>query len=412
MMNNYKNIAILLLASLFTLSCSSGGDGKTVSAGDFYKGKKLTYIVATSAGGGYDAYGRLITKFMAEKLDATILVKNMPGAGHIIGANYIFAAEPDGTTFGTFNTGLIHAQLLERKGVQFDLNEMSWIGKATGDTRVLVMSAKSQYKTIEDILAATEPVKFGTAGIGSASTNDILLLVEALGINAKIVPGFNGNEGEMSMMRGEIDGTFGSLSSLQPFVDFGNGEFVLQMGEVAADIPLALDYAADENSRSLINLIGSQAQLSRLTAGPPGIPADRLKVLQDVYLEVLSDPKFLAEADKQGLPIAPLVGDAVAEQVRAAMIQSPNMMAKITKILGAKAETIGGEIVLSGIEEEGSYIMFELDGNQVKSKVSGSRTKLTIAGVEAKRSLLVVGMACDIEYIEGDNNEPTILSCK
>jgi len=127
---------------------------------------------------------------------------------------------------------------------------------------------------------------------------------------------------------------------------------------------------------------------------------------------VLSDPKFLAEADKQGLPIAPLVGDAVAEQVRAAMIQSPNMMAKITKILGAKAETIGGEIVLSGIEEEGSYIMFELDGNQVKSKVSGSRTKLTIAGVEAKRSLLVVGMACDIEYIEGDNNEPTILSCK
>ncbi|MFT4675081.1 MAG: hypothetical protein ACI9K8_000817, partial [Reinekea sp.] len=244
------------------------------------------------------------------------------------------------------------------------------------------------------------------------STNDILLLVEALGINAKIVPGFNGNEGEMSMMRGEIDGTFGSLSSLQPFVDFGNGEFVLQMGEVAADIPLALDYAADENSRSLINLIGSQAQLSRLTAGPPGIPADRLKVLQDVYLEVLSDPKFLAEADKQGLPIAPLVGDAVAEQVRAAMIQSPNMMAKITKILGAKAETIGGEIVLSGIEEEGSYIMFELDGNQVKSKVSGSRTKLTIAGVEAKRSLLVVGMACDIEYIEGDNNEPTILSCK
>ena len=96
-MNNYKNIAILLLASLFTLSCSSGGDGKTVSARDFYKGKKLTYIVATSAGGGYDAYGRLITKFMAKKLDATILVKNMPGAGHIIGANYIFAAEPDGT---------------------------------------------------------------------------------------------------------------------------------------------------------------------------------------------------------------------------------------------------------------------------------------------------------------------------
>jgi len=411
-MNNYKNSVVLLLVSLFVFSCSSGGSEEIVSARDFYKGNKLTYVVATSPGGGYDAYGRLITKFMAKKLDATILVKNMPGAGHIIGANYIYTAEPDGTVFGSFNTGLIHAQLLEREGVLFDLNKMSWIGKAAGDTRVLVMSDKSQYKTIEDILAAKEPVKFGTAGIGSASTNDILLLVQALGIDAKIVPGFNGNEGEMSMMRGEIDGTFGSLSSLQPFVDFGNGTFVLQMGEVAADIPMALDYAPDNNSRSLINLIGSQAQLSRLTAGPPGIPADRLKVLQDVYLEVMSDPEFLAEAAKQGLPIAPLIGDALAVKIGEALVQSPEMLAKIVSILGTQAESLSEKVVLSTVEDEGGYIFFEVDGNQIKSKVSGSRTKVLIADKEAVRSDLKAGMSCDIEYVAGDNNEPSLLSCR
>lgn len=377
-----------------------------------FKGEALTYIVATKAGGGYDTYGRLIAKYMGKHLGATIIVKNMPGAGHIIGANYIYKSKPDGKIFGTFNTGLIHAQILEREGVKFDLNKMSWIGKASGDTRVLLMGAKSEYKSFDDILAAKEPVKFGTAGIGSASTNDIKLLIEALDINGKILPGFSGNEAEMSMMRGgEIDGSLGSYSSLRPFVEFGNGNFVIQMGEEVDGIPMALSYAKSDDARSLINLIASQAQLSRLTAAPPGMPADRLELLRDAYRKAVTDPELIAETEKLKIPLQPLIGEEVAVLVMASLAQSPEMLVKIKSVLGDKSGTIKVKTVLTEVGKGGKKITFEANGKKIKSKVSGSRTKVIISSQEADRGDLREGMKCDIEYTPGEKNEPKLVSC-
>ena len=101
---------------------------------DFYKGKTVTYIVATGPGGGYDTYGRLVAEYMQKHLPgSTFVVRNMPGAGHLVGANAIYASRPDGLTIGTFNTGLIYNQLIGLEGVKFDLTKMSWIGKAGAD---------------------------------------------------------------------------------------------------------------------------------------------------------------------------------------------------------------------------------------------------------------------------------------
>src|SRR4051812_19647971 len=88
---------------------------------DMFKGKTITYIVATTPGGGYDTYSRLIAQYLQKYLPgARVLVKNVPGAGNIIGANTIYAARPDGLTIGMFNTGLIYDQLIRRNGVMFD----------------------------------------------------------------------------------------------------------------------------------------------------------------------------------------------------------------------------------------------------------------------------------------------------
>ena len=98
---------------------------------EFFKGKTVTYIVATAPGGGYDTYGRLVAEYMQRNLPgSTFIVKNMPGAGHIIGTNAIYASKPDGLTIGTFNTGLIYNQIINETAVKFDLTKMSWIGKA------------------------------------------------------------------------------------------------------------------------------------------------------------------------------------------------------------------------------------------------------------------------------------------
>ncbi len=93
-------------------------------AADFFKGKTVTYIVATAPGGGYDTNGRLVAEFMQKHLPgSTFVVQNMPGAGHLIGTNYIYASDPDGLTFGTFNTGLIYGQLAGDPGIKFDLDQ-------------------------------------------------------------------------------------------------------------------------------------------------------------------------------------------------------------------------------------------------------------------------------------------------
>src|SRR5262245_30907799 len=76
------------------------------SGADYFKGKTVTYIVATAAGGGYDLYGRLVAEYMQRYLPgSTFIVRNLPGAGHLVGANTIYASRGDGLTIGTFNTG-------------------------------------------------------------------------------------------------------------------------------------------------------------------------------------------------------------------------------------------------------------------------------------------------------------------
>src|SRR6266567_8465664 len=107
---------------------------------DFFKDKTVNYIVATAPGGGYDTYGRLVAEYMQKYLPgSTFVVKNVPGAGHLVGTNSIYASRPDGLTIGTFNTGLVYNQLVGLEGVRFDLTKMSWLGKAGSDPRVFLI---------------------------------------------------------------------------------------------------------------------------------------------------------------------------------------------------------------------------------------------------------------------------------
>jgi tripartite-type tricarboxylate transporter receptor subunit TctC len=322
---------LALGAALAVLVASQG-----YAQSDLFNGERITYIITTDPGGGYDTYGRLVAKYLEKHLPGSqVVVQNIPGAGHIVGTNTLYASEPDGLTIGTFNTGLINSQLLGREGIQFDLAKMSWIGKAASDTRSLVVSKDCPYQSIEEMKAASEPIKMAAAGVGSAAYVDTTLIASALGLNFEIIPGFEGNEGEMSMLRGEVCGEVGSTSSLKPFVENGNGKFILQVGGTGGgDIPLARDIAPDERGKAIIAIIDAQSELARLTAGPPGIPEDKLKALREAYMAALTDPDLLAEAKTLDIPIDPAPGDVVAERVAAALNQSAetvNLLKEATK---------------------------------------------------------------------------------
>jgi tripartite-type tricarboxylate transporter receptor subunit TctC len=308
------------------------------SAEDFYKGKTITYIVSTAPGGGYDTYGRLLARYMNKYLpDSKIIVRNIPGAGHVVGANTIYAAKPDGLTIGTFNTGLIYLQLLREAGVRFDLAKMSWIGKAASDSRVLVLSKKSGVKSVKELLDPSKPpIKLFAAGVGSAGYIDTRLAISAIHLNVQLIPGYNGSEGTMSMLRGETQGTIGSQSSYAQFVDDGNGFYVMEAGGPAGSkIPQADQFAKDDNARRLLKMIAAESDVARLTAGPPGIPGDRLELLRRVFMKALADPQLLADAKKMDAPIAAANGEHVQSVIADALRQTPQNLQLLAQAVKA-----------------------------------------------------------------------------
>lgn len=382
-------------------------------AADFYKGKTVTYIVATAPGGNYDTYGRLVAEYMQKYLPgSTFVVKNMPGAGHLVGTNYLYAAKPDGLTIGTFNTGLIYNQITGREGVKFDLAKMSWIGKAASDPRVIMISSNAPFKTFEELRNLKSQVNFGASGVGSASFVESTVLIEALKLPVKLITGFNGGEGEMAMRRGEIAGIIGSRSSFEPFVKNGYGRFIAQMGGKDKDIPQLSSLVKDAQAKSMVALIESQGEVARLTAGPPGIPNERLEALRTAYKQAMADKELQARMEKLRLPLDPAIGDEVLKQVKASMDQPPEMIAFLGKTLNIKEPLLKAEGPLLNVSDKGREIVFTgHDGQKVKAKPSGSRTQITIAGKEAKRDDLKPGMDCEINYKSGAG-EPTSISCK
>ena len=247
------------------------------SGADFFNGKTVNYIVAIDPGGGFDTYGRLVAQYMEKYLPgSTFVVRNMPGAGHMLGTNFVYASEPDGLTIGTFNTGLVYPQLAGVEGVRFDLGEMSWIGKAAADPRMVIVSKGAGIETIENLMAGGKTVKFGADGVGSGSYVETIMLQRAAGMPVETISGYSGNEAQLAMMRGEIQGVVAFKSSYEQFVNEGNGKFLAQIGGTSDEVPQLADLATTEQAKQVDcadRLAGYHCARYRRPSGHSGRPA-------------------------------------------------------------------------------------------------------------------------------------------
>ena len=402
-------------AGAFAALTALAADPAAADGAAYFKGKTVKYIVATSPGGGYDFYGRLIAKYMEKNIPgSTFVVVNKPGGGHKIGANLIYNSKANGLTIGMFNTGLIYSQVIGQKGIKFDLAKMSWIGKAAADPRVIMVASQGPFKTVDDLSAAKKTVKFSASGVGTSGYNDTQMLGKVLGWNFKQILGYRGTQSELAMRRGEIDAAVGSLSSAELFVKNGYGRLLAVIGgPKMPGVPQLIDVVKTKNAKAIAALIGSQASLARFTAGPPDIPADRLGALRAAYKAAMANETLRAQAAKAGRPIDPAYGDDVRDQVRAALNQPPEVVALVRNILNVKApsnKVLGTKLLTK--TPDGRWITFKHGSKTIKAKISGSRTKIKVNGKKAKRKGLKVGMVCDIDYKPGKRNEPKTIECK
>jgi len=189
---------------------------------DFYKGRSLSIIIGYSVGGGYDTYGRLLSRYIGEHIPGrpSVVPQNMPGAGSLKAANYIYGVAPkDGTAIATFGRTIPVAPLLAAAGVAFEATKLTWLGSISKDTSLCVTSAKSEVKTWSDFL--TKPSTLGGEGAGADPDVFAHLYKNVFGAKGKLVAGYPGtNDVSLAMERGEIDGfcglSWGTLKSRHP----------------------------------------------------------------------------------------------------------------------------------------------------------------------------------------------------
>jgi tripartite-type tricarboxylate transporter receptor subunit TctC len=335
--------AVGMLAGLVALFGQMPAHAATVE--DFYHGRTVTILIGYSVGGGYDTYGRTLARFIGKHIPGapSVIAENMPGAGSLKAANYLYEVAPkDGTVFGIFTRGMAMEPLLGNPAARFDATRFTWIGSIANEASVCVSRVDSPIATWDDVLHHD----FTVSGEGSGSDPDIfaLMLKNVLGAHIRLVTGYPGT-GEMTLAleRGEVMGRCGwswsSLKAERPdWLADHKLHFLAQMAMVAnpelPGVPLIVDLAPSEPQRAVLRLILSRQVLGRPFAGPPGVPAERAAALRQAFDDTMTDPDFLATARQLGLEVSPASGQALQALVAGLYTTPPAVLAQARTAIG------------------------------------------------------------------------------
>jgi tripartite-type tricarboxylate transporter receptor subunit TctC len=340
-MNKVTLITPLILWALFAI-----GSGESFAQASFYEGKTIRIIVGFSAGGGYDAYSRTLSRHMGKHIpgNPAILVENMPGAGSMISANYTFkAARPDGLTVGHFIGGLFLQQLLGKAGIEFDAAKFQYVGVPAQDNFILGIHKSTGLTDADAWMASKQVVKFGGVATGSGTDDFPNLLRATIGLPAQMVSGYKGTaDVRLAFNSGEVVGLSNSWESTKSTwkkeLDSGDLRIMLQATlkphPELPKVPLALSYAKTEEAKRLISTVARvHGATVRPYALPPGTPNDRVQILRRAFMATMKDPEFLAEAKKANLDINPEDGATLEQNVKEILKLEPALVNKLKEIL-------------------------------------------------------------------------------
>jgi tripartite-type tricarboxylate transporter receptor subunit TctC len=315
---------------------------------DFYKGKNVELYVGYSVGGGYDLYARVLARHIGSHIpgNPTIVVKNMEGAGSLRLANWLYRIAPkDGSVLGMIGRGTGFDPLLGQKAALFDATKFTWIGSGNHEVSVCVSFEGHGGITTFDDLRAKEMTVGGTGA--SADTDQFPKVVNGvLGTKMKIVTGYpGGNDVVLAMERGELQGRCGwSWSSVKAT----HGSWIaekklnilvqlsLQKHPDLPDVPLIIDLAKTDEDRQILKLIFARQVMGRPFLAPPGIPAERVDALRKAFMATMTDPDFMADAEKSQLEVNPVPGDEVQKLVAEIYRTPPAVAQKAAQLLAAK----------------------------------------------------------------------------
>jgi tripartite-type tricarboxylate transporter receptor subunit TctC len=304
---------------------ASGAAAQPVA--DFYKGKSIDLIIASTVGGGYDAHSRVLAPFLTKHLPGNprLVPKNMTGAGGLQAANYMFhIAAKDGTVIAAIQNTIPFEPMFDSKAAQFDALKFGYLGSANSEVSVLFVWHSSPIASMRDLLDR----EITASSTGGASTADFYgkALNALTGTKLKLISGYPGAaEAFLAVENGEVEAypsAFWSTlkTTRRDWIAKQQIRLVVQMAlekhRELPDVPLVMDYAKDEDSRRALELVFAPLLPGRPYITAPGVPPERLKALQDAFMAAMEDKDYRAEAEKHGMEITPRSGTEVYSVIK------------------------------------------------------------------------------------------------
>lgn len=338
-----------LAAAVFFVAVGGGGltaqaQSSTQSVEAFYKANRISIDIGYTPGGVYDIYARTIARHLGKHIPGrpAVVPVNMPGAGSMKAANFIYAQAPkDGTHIATFARGIAMQPLLDDTGVQFEATKLNWLGSPTSEVSVVFAWHSKPFRTLAD-LREREMVVPAT-GTGADSAIFPYVMNGVLGTRFKVVSGYPGaSETMLSIERGETDGSaatsWGNFASARPdWIRDKKVNIILQLAmkklPALGDVPLIMDAAENESDRKVLALIFVRQSMSYPFVTSPDVPPERLEALRRGFDATLRDPDFLADAKQQKLDIDPVSGDEIQSLVRSVYASPPEVIARARAVI-------------------------------------------------------------------------------
>jgi tripartite-type tricarboxylate transporter receptor subunit TctC len=318
-----RTLALSCVALFLVLAQARAAD-----VADFWRGRTIQVVIGYSVGGGYDLYARLLAEHMGRHIpgNPTLVPQNMPGAGSLKAANYLYEVAPkDGSVIGTFGRSM-GLEPLVGADAKYDGTKFTWLGSVTNDVSLCVSWKNSAVATWDDMMK--KPFTFGGEGSGADPDMFALTIKKLFGADLKLVRGYPGtNEITLAMERGEIDGLCGlSWSTLKgrhaQWLTDKSVHLLVQAGirksSDLPDVPLLTDLATDPEKAQILKFIVAGQGMARPFVAPPGIPEDRKAALRAAFDATMRDPDFLAEAKRQDIDVNPVSSGEIDAMLKAA----------------------------------------------------------------------------------------------
>src|SRR5262245_18558868 len=338
--NGWQWAAVAALATIALAGAPAAAGAQ--DAPDF-KGKTVTVIASFEVGGPYDVYSRLIARHLGTQLPGSpaVVVQNMPGAGGLRGANYLYnVAARDGTVLGVVSQTVAVGQVLATTpGIQYDARSYNWIGRINSTVEVHLTWHASGVRSIED----TKKREVILAGTGPSSSSVVMprLTNDLIGTRFKVVTGFAGpTSAQLALGRGEVEGIVKPWSSIK----VGNADWprekkinlivqhTRERHRELQDVPTIVDLGQDESQRQIFALFAGGAALGTSLLAPPRLPSATVMALRSAFQQAMRDPALIEEVRKSGVDIDPLSGAELHKVVESTFVIAPEVLERARKL--------------------------------------------------------------------------------